>query len=235
MLRLLGYWATRLLGYRGLPGYWATGLLGYCGRWNLLSWWGSPLAQQAALLDLRLLGKHHLAVEVLFRLRTMISGVNAQHGPSLDGSIEAAALFGLIWRLSFEEPAPEASILPQLGGWHNCSADAVSEVNIRGAALLSSKGVVEGALECSAVLRLDLGVTPDLEFSASFGWWVRLVSMTFLTGESAIIWRKIFIHGIFARGRLWVFVAFMLWWHFLKISFLLMIKLKTLQNFNRFN
>ena len=57
----------------------------------------------------------------------MISWVYARHGPSLDGSVEAFAFFGVVRELSFEKFAPVASIVSQLGRCRDCLADAVSE------------------------------------------------------------------------------------------------------------
>jgi hypothetical protein len=56
------------------------------------------------------------AVEELFHLRTALFGVSERHGLSLDGSVEASALFGFVWELSFEKSPPVIFAESQFGG-----------------------------------------------------------------------------------------------------------------------
>ena len=67
-------------------------------------------------MDLRLLGEHLSAVDVLLLLRTALFGVHERGSLSLDGSVEASALFGFVWELSFEKSLPVLFGESQLGG-----------------------------------------------------------------------------------------------------------------------
>ena len=67
-------------------------------------------------MDLRLLGEHLSAVGVLLLLRTALFGVHERGSLSLDGSVEASALFGLVRELFSKKFPPVLCGESQPGG-----------------------------------------------------------------------------------------------------------------------